>query len=356
MAKVKYRYNPETLSYDVITISFKERLKHWGIMFAASIVVAVIYFAIYSHFYDTPKESILTTNLTEIKYNYQRLMQDLNDIDHTLSDIQKRDDNIYRIILECDPIPNSIRQAGFGGVNRYEPLEGYLYSNMMIDVAKHTDRILKQLYVQSISYDELIYKAIQKEQMTMSRPAILPISKRHLRNTGRYGMRLHPIHKRWQMHTGMDFSAARGTPVYATGDGKVIKAEFNRGGYGYHVVIDHGFGYRTLYAHLNTIGVLIDNEVKRGQQIGTVGSTGTSTSPHLHYEVHVNGRQVNPIFYYSDGMSQYEYIQLFEQSQTNEEIYEDWSDEYGDSDYGVEAIGEIDIEVDIDSLIKILND
>ena len=342
MAKVKYRYNPETLSYDIITISFKERLKTWGIMFAASVGISIIYFLIYSQVYDTPKELILTNNLSELRFNYQMLLQDLNEIDHTLSDIQKRDDNIYRTVLESEPIPSSVRQAGFGGVNRYESLEGYLNSPLMINATRHTDKILKQLYVQSVSYDELIEKALQKEQMTMSRPAILPIPKNRLRNTGRYGMRFHPIHKRWQMHTGMDFSAVTGTPVYATGDGRVIKSEYNRGGYGYHVVIDHGFGYRTLYAHLHTIGVLVDAEVRRGQQIGTVGSTGTSTSPHLHYEVHVNGRYVNPILYYSEGISHVDYIQLVEQAQNNEEIYDDWSNEFSDDDFGNDVNSDID--------------
>ena len=202
MAKVKYRYNPETLSYDVITITLKERLTKWGIMFALSIVISFIYFFIYSQFFDTPKQRVLNNQLSGLRFSYQMLMQDLNNIDLMLTDIQKRDDNIYRTVLESEPIPTSIRQAGFGGVNRYEPLEGFDNSNMMIAATRHTDRILKQLYIQSVSYDELIEKAIQKEQMTLSRPAIQPIANKDLRSqVSRYGLRLHPVFKELIMHT-----------------------------------------------------------------------------------------------------------------------------------------------------------
>jgi murein DD-endopeptidase MepM/ murein hydrolase activator NlpD len=323
MAKLKYRYNPEKLSYDVITTTARERLKKFGFMFAASIVVSVIYFTIYSKIYDTPKERTLTNKLSAIRFNYQMLLQDLNNVENILSDIQKRDDDIYRTVLESEPIPNSIRQAGFGGVNRYESLEGFQNSNLMISATKYTEKIEKQLYVQSISYDELIAKAIHKEQMTASRPAIQPVSKKHLKSIGKYGMRLHPVLKYWRMHQGMDFSANTGDPVYVTGDGTVIRAEFNAGGYGNVIIIDHGFGYQTVYAHLSRIGVLVGNEVKRGQVIGAVGNTGLSKSPHLHYEVHKNGTHVNPIHYFYNDLSMDEYYQFVENSQSNE-IFEDW--------------------------------
>jgi len=332
MAKIKYRYNPETLSYDIVTTSVKDKLKQLGIMFVVSILMSVIYFAIFSRFFDTPKEHILTNNLSEIKINYQMVLHDLNEIDFLLSDIQKRDNNIYRTVLESDPIPNSIRYAGFGGVDRYSSLEGYQNSELMITAAKHTDRILKQLYVQSISYDELISKAFQKEQMTLSRPAILPISKNSITSTSRFGMRLNPVLKVWMMHYGLDFCAKMGTPIIATGDGTVIKAEFNNGGYGNVIVIDHDFGYNTLYAHMQKMIAPVGSKVKRGQIIGTVGSTGRSAGPHVHYEVHKNGRQVNPIHYIYTNMSQDEYIDFVEQSNDNEDFFEDWDDEIVISD------------------------
>ena len=323
MARIKYRYNHATLSYDKIIVTAKERIIKFGKMFAASILIAFVYYAVYSHIYDTPKERILSNQLENIKFDYQILSQNLEQIDQVLSDIQKRDDNIYRTVLEIDPIPASMRQAGIGGVNRYEPLEGYLNSNLMIAISKRTDNIRGQLYVQSVSYDELIPRAIGKEQMALSRPAILPISTKKFRNTSAFGMRMNPVLGVYMQHTGMDFSADIGTDIYATGDGTVIKTEYNNGGYGRMITIDHGFGLHTRYAHLSSIGVLEGSEIKRGDIIGAVGNTGRSAGPHLHYEVLKNGVQVNPINYFDNSLSPEEYVRMHEQSQEHE-IMEIW--------------------------------
>ena len=324
MAKIKYFYNPETLSYDTITTTAGEKLKKWGIMFAASIMISVIYYLVYSHFFDTPKERTLTNHLANLRFNYQMLSQDLDHIDLVLSDIQQRDDNIYRTILESEPIPASIRQAGFGGVNRYVPLEGYIHSDMMIETTKHIDKILMQLYIQSISYDVLIDQAKNKEQMALSRPAIQPISNKDLTSrSSAYGVRWHPIRGGYVFHEGIDLSAPIGTDIYATGDGTVIKAERTFGGYGNLVIIDHGFGYQTRYGHMHKIGVLEGSEVKRGQVIGTVGNTGGSVGPHLHYEVYKNERHVDPINYFYNDLSPDEYVKMMEQSQKND-ILETW--------------------------------
>ena len=325
MAKVKYRLNPETLSFDRIVTTTRERIIKWGIMFAVSIVISLGYYAIYSRFYDTPKERSMSNKLSAIRFNYFMLSQDLKNIDQILSDIQKRDDDVYRTVLESDPIPASVRQAGFGGVNRYQSLEGYINSNIMIAVTKHTDKILKQLYVQSLSYDELILKAINKEQLALCRPAIQPISNKDLtrRSSGFSMNRFHPILGSRRPHNGIDLTAPTGTDIYATGDGTVVKAVYNNGGFGYMVIIDHGFGYETLYAHMSKIGVSEGGVVKRGDVIGAVGSTGLSQSSHLHYEVHVNGRPVDPINYFYEELSPDDYVRLREQSQGNE-IMEIW--------------------------------
>ena len=325
MARIKYRFNPATLSYDKIITTAKERITKFGIMFAASIVIAVVYYAIFSRIYDTPKERILVNQLENLKFDYQILSQNLEQIDQVLSDIQKRDDNIYRTVLEIDPIPASMRQAGIGGINRYEPLEGYLNSDLMIAVSKYTDKIRGQLYVQSVSYDELIPQALGKEQMALSRPAILPVSAKKIKATSSFGWRgTHPVLGYGRMHYGMDFSADTGTDIYATGDGTVIKTEeYNNGGYGKLITIDHGFGFQTRYAHLSSIGVLEGSEIKRGDIIGKVGSTGLSAGPHLHYEVLKNGVHVNPINYFYNDLSPEEYVRMHEQSQENE-IMEIW--------------------------------
>ena len=347
MAKIKYRYNPETLSYDAITVTAKERLIKWGKMFVASIVISVVYFAIYSRFSDTPKELTLNNKLYSLKFDYQMLMQDLYNVDLILADIQKRDDDIYRTILEAQPIPASIRQAGFGGVNRYEHLEGFDNSNIMIAASRHTDIILKQLYVQSLSYDELIDRVVLTEQMNNSRPAIMPIAYKDLRNMGRYGWREeHPVWRDGRMHRGMDFSAIAGTPIHATGDGTVVSSEW-MGGYGWTVVIDHGLvGYHTLYAHMQRKGIDVGTEVKRGQVIGRVGNTGDSTAPHVHYEVHKNGyrNHVNPIRYFYIDFSHDEYMQLIEQAQNSDEVFEDW-DLSDDSDpYDLEPPDDLELD------------
>ena len=295
MAKDKFRYNPEKLNYEKITISIKDRLINWGLMFIVSIFISVGYYLVYSHIYDTPKERALTNKLSSIKFNYQILSQDLERIDQILSDIQKRDDDIYRTILESEPIPASIRQAGFGGVNRYEPLEGYQNSNIMIEAAKHTDKVKNQLYVQSISYDELIYKAINMEQMALSRPAIRPIASKHLKTIYPFGWRSrHPIFGDTRAHNGIDLVAEIGTPIYATGNGTVIKAEYNSGGYGRMITIEHGFGFQTRYAHMSSFSVEEGRVLKRGDVIGTVGNTGNSSGPHLHYGVYKDNEPLDP--------------------------------------------------------------
>lgn len=325
MSKVKYRYNPVSLSYDKIITTTEEKLKKWGIMFVASMVIAVVYYAVYSYFYDTPKEHILTNQLSNIRFNYQMLSQELEYIDGVLSDIQIRDDNVYRTVLESDPIPASIRQAGFGGVNRYQPLEGYLNSDMMIAATRHTDNILKQLYVQTISYDELIDKAINKELIAACRPAIQPISNKDLtRLSSIFGWRTkHPTLGVSRPHNGIDLTAPTGTDIYATGDGTVVKAERTFGGYGNLVIIDHGFGLETRYGHMSKIGVLKGSKVTRGDVIGKVGNTGDSSGPHLHYEVRLNGRPVDPINYFYEDLSPDDYVRMREQSENND-ILETW--------------------------------
>ena len=219
-----------------------------------------------------------------------------------LDDLQKRDDNIYRLIFEADPIPKSIRKAGYGGVNRYQDLTGFNNSELVISTSKKIDQVTKQLYIQSKSFDEIIDLAKNKATMLASIPAIQPVSNKDLsRMASGFGNRIHPIYKTKKFHAGMDFSAKTGTPIYSTGDGEISKVKTSRKGYGNHVVINHGFGYKTLYAHMSKYIVKKRQKVKRGDIIGYVGNTGTSVAPHLHYEVHKDGKKINPVnFYYND--------------------------------------------------------
>ena len=233
---------------------------------------------------------------------YELLQKRLKQISDVLSDLQRTDDNIYRAIFEAEPIPKSIREAGFGGINRYADLEGFESSDLVISSVKKLDMLTKKIYIQSKSYDEVIELAKNKGEMLASIPAILPISNKDLmRTSAGFGYRIHPIYKIKIFHPGLDFSSPTGTEIYATGNGTVETAEHSFRGYGNHIIISHGFGYKTLYGHMSEFNVKAGQKVKRGDVIGFVGSTGLSTGPHLHYEVWKEGTKVNPInYFYND--------------------------------------------------------
>ncbi|MDR1865364.1 MAG: M23 family metallopeptidase [Bacteroidales bacterium] len=307
MAQVKYKYNPESLSYDKIERSAKGVAKRMLFFVTASLTLGVVYIIILSLFFVTPKEKKLLNDLDHITVNYKMLDQRMDQMLKVVNDMQQRDDNIYRTVFELEPIPQSIRQAGFGGINRYESLEGFVNSPLMIRTNKFIDKLTKQVYVQSKSYDELIDRVKNQEQMLAARPAIQPIDNRDLKKTASgYGMRIHPIHKDLRFHNGMDFAAPVGTDIYVTGDGVVTQTGYS-GGLGNRIIVNHGFGYKTVYGHLSGFAVREGDAVKRGQVIGYVGNTGDSTGPHLHYEVHKNDQIVNPINYYYEDLSPEEF-------------------------------------------------
>ena len=210
----------------------------------------------------------------------------MEQISSVLEDIQERDDHIYRVIFEAEPISDNIRKAGFGGINRYRKLEGYENSELATETYRKLDQISKQLYIQSKSYDDVMDMARKKEEMLASIPAIQPVSNKKLKRIASgYGYRIDPHYKTTAFHAGMDFTASTGTPIYATGNGKVVRADNTSRGYGNHIRIDHGYGYVTLYAHMSKIKAHVGQKVKRGDIIGYVGNTGKSKGPHLHYEV-----------------------------------------------------------------------
>jgi len=210
----------------------------------------------------------------------------LNQMQGLVDEMADRDDNIYRIIFEAEPISKSVRQAGYGGVDRYAKLEGYNNSELLIETAKKLDNIASELYVQSKSFDEVYEMARNKENMLACIPAIQPVNNKELKRlSSYYGYRIDPIYKIKKFHAGVDFSAPQGTPIYSSGEGTVVKTRRSQRGYGNTVTVDHGFGYSTFYAHIKDIKVKKGDKVVRGQIIATVGNTGKSTAPHLHYEV-----------------------------------------------------------------------
>ncbi|MDC1069356.1 M23 family metallopeptidase [Flavobacteriales bacterium] len=302
MAKVKYYYDTKTLSYKRIELSVANKIKKILYFLFGSALIGFFMVVIFLQFFDSPKEKILNREIQQLSIQYKILGNKLKNAEIVLDDLQKRDDNIYRLIFEADPIPKSIRKAGYGGVNRYQDLTGFKNSELVISTSKKIDQVTKQLYIQSKSFDEIIELAQNKTTMLASIPAIQPVSNKDLsRMASGFGNRIHPIYKTRKFHAGMDFSAKTGTPIYATGDGEISKIKRSRKGYGNHVVINHGFGYKTLYAHMSKYIVKKRQKVKRGDIIGYVGNTGTSVAPHLHYEVHKDGKKINPVnFYYND--------------------------------------------------------
>lgn len=311
MAKVKYYYDSDTLSYKKIKSKISDILKKISLALVSAIMFMVLGYVVLTQFFDSPKEKELKRELEFIKLNEQLHSKKIVQLEKILQDIQDRDNNIYRLYFEVSPISNEQRNAGFGGINRYKALEGFDNSEMIIDVTKNMDILSKQLYVQSKSLDEIVKLAENKEKLLAAIPAIQPVKNQDLtRMASGYGWRSDPFTKANKKHQGMDFTAPKGTPVYASGDGVIDRADQNAAGYGKHIRINHGFGYVSLYAHLSNYNVKKGQHVKRGDLIGFVGSTGRSQAPHLHYEIIKNGEKINPINFYYGNLSPEEFAAM----------------------------------------------
>lgn len=312
MAK-KYKFNKHTLQYEQVNASFKDKLKSFLNYFAGGIAFATVIMFIAYTFFDSPKEKMQKREIKQLNLQFKMMNDKVAELESIVADMEDRDDNIYRTIFEAEPIPKEKRLAGFGGSDRYAELEGFNNSDKIISTAKRIDKLSRRLYVQSKSFDDIFEMAKNKEQMLASIPGIMPISTKDLRRIASgYGYRIHPVYKKWRMHTGIDFTSPTGTPIYATGDGRVTKPSGSMAGYGKTVIIDHGYGYKSLYAHMSKIAVRPGQKIKRGQIIGYVGNTGISTGPHLHYEVHKNDKAVNPVHFFFQDLSPEEYNQVLE--------------------------------------------
>jgi len=313
MAKAKYKFNPESLSYSRIETTFRQKfLKALGYSLIF-IVISTIGVIIYTLLFDSPEVKGLKRQNSELMVNIELFNKQLDKITLTLQDMQHRDDNLYRTIFEAEPLNSSVREAGIGGSDRYEELQKMGDSKIVTQTAKRLDKITRKVVIQSKSYDDLIKMAMNQEKMLASIPAIQPISNKDLTRTASgWGYRIHPIYKIRKFHYGIDFTAPTGTDVYATGDGIVEKIEASQRGYGNCVIIDHGYGMKSLYGHLSAFNVKQGQKVKRGDIIALVGNTGLSTSPHLHYEIIRNGEKVNPINYFFNDLTASEYDKMIE--------------------------------------------
>jgi murein DD-endopeptidase MepM/ murein hydrolase activator NlpD len=314
MARIKYYYDTETCKYERIKVSKWDIFLNSLGIFTLSLVLAISILFIASTYFESPQVSLLKKENHELLIYYDGLQKDLSQMKGMVSSLQERDDNIYRVIFEADPIPSTIRQAGVGGTDRYRALreEKLEREDLVVGTYGKIDNLKKQMYIQTKSYDDILQMAKNKADMLASIPSIQPIPNKDLKRLASgYGQRMHPILKVRRMHAGCDFSAPQGTPIYATGNGKIISARFYKTS-GNMVKIDHGYGYITKYFHLSKFAVKEGKKVKRGDIIGYVGNTGLSKAPHCHYEVWKNQRHINPINYFYNDVSDEEYEKLLE--------------------------------------------
>lgn len=313
MSKVKYYYDSENLAYKRIQTKKRKKFGYIVLFLVSSALFGFLIFLllINTSYFETPKDKIQAREIEALALNYKVLNKKLDLMNEVLEAIENRDNNIYRIYFNTTPISEEERKAGFGGVNRYKDLQGFNNSELMENTTKRVDVLTKELVIQSKSLDEIVALAKQKEKLLAAIPAIQPVKNEDLKQMASgYGYRSDPFTKIRKFHYGMDFTARTGTPIYATGDGVVYKADASLSGYGNHIEINHGYGYKTLYAHLSKYNCRPGQRVKRGDIIGYVGSTGRSQAPHLHYEVFKNGERVNPLNFYYGSISAKEYKEI----------------------------------------------
>ena len=311
----KYVFNPKTLNFDRFVEPVMNKVGRVVVFVLATFVTALAIVVLIFKFFGSPKEKMQAREIEYLRLQYKILDDRLEDMEQLLEELEERDNDVYRVIFEANPIPSAARKSGFNRADRYEDMIGYKNSDVVLHVAGRLDTIASQLYYQSVSYDKVFELARKKSEMLACIPAIIPIKEAEIKQISSYfGYRTDPIYKVTKYHSGMDFAASPGTDVYATGDGEVVKLESNYWGYGNIITIDHGYGYKTQYAHLNSFAVKKGQKVKRGQLVGTVGNTGKATGPHLHYEVLKNDVQVDPIHFFFNDLSPEQYEKILEQA------------------------------------------
>ncbi|MCL1942889.1 MAG: M23 family metallopeptidase [Candidatus Azobacteroides sp.] len=312
MRHIYYKFDPVTEIYERVNVTTKDKILIVVRHLLTGVVIGVGLFCLLIYFVELPTHKILRNENNRLISQYKVLSKQLDKITVVLDDIQERDNNMYRVIFQADPIPASIRKAGYGGTNRYEELMSLSDAKLVVSTSQKMDILSKQLYIQSKSLDEIVTLMSKNEERLQCIPAIQPVSNKDLKRTASgYGMRIDPVYKTPKFHAGMDFAAPIGTDIYATGNGRVSYSGWKQG-YGNTVMIDHGYGYETLYGHMSEILVPEGKEIKRGEIIGLVGSTGKSVGPHLHYEVRYKGTPENPQNYYYMDLTPEEYDRMIQ--------------------------------------------
>lgn len=315
MARIKYYYDTETCKYERVKTKKTDIILNMLGILALIVIMACGLIFLLANFFDSPKEVALNNRIKELQYYYDLKIKEIEQTNVAVEAMEYRDDNIYRIVLGTEPIDKNIRNAGVGGTDRYADIRDkrLIDEDMIIGLSEKVDKLKRKVYIELKSQDELKNLVEKKEKLFAAIPAIQPISNKQLvAIASGFGFRIHPIYKVKKLHTGIDFAAPIGTPIYATADGKIEEVSVKFSGYGKMIVIDHGFGYKTRYAHMHDFAVRSGQNIKRGELIGYVGDTGISTAPHLHYEVMMNGVLINPVHYFFNDLTPAEYEKVVE--------------------------------------------
>lgn len=327
MKRVKYIYNEQTLQYEECKISGKERVRKGLNFISAVLFTSVILFILAYQYFPTPKEKLLERQHEQLQFHLANLTEDYDRLSAGLDELHQKDGNVHRMIFGIKPMDENIWSGGVGGHNKYSYLENFKETGKMISASlSKVDNLKRKMELQKKSLDSLYSIALTKEKRLASIPSIKPVKEdalsKNVKFLSGFGMRIHPIHKIKKFHKGIDFTAPQGTDIQATGDGRIVSINKTGSGFGKHLMIDHGFGYKTLYAHMHSITVKEGQIVKKGQKIGVVGSTGASTAPHLHYEVWLNGVAINPVDYVLDGLSSLEYQELVKRATLDNQSFD----------------------------------
>lgn len=321
-AKKKFYFNPDTLDYEEVQIGLAQRLRGVLIHLLSGMLMGFLFFLIYVSLIKSPGEKQAVLEKNRMEGQYKALRGQMNEVQDVLTDLQQRDDNLYRVVFQAEPIPYEVRTNTSNKNDYYKMLMSMTNSEIVIQTQKKMDELRKQLYVQSKSYDDLVVLAQNKEKMLECLPSIQPVANKDLtRVASGFGYRIDPVYHTRRFHAGMDFTAPIGTDIHATANGIISFAGWEQG-YGNCIKIDHGYGYETLYGHMSAFTVNAGQTVKRGEVIGLVGSTGKSTGPHVHYEVHYKGEIMNPQNYYFMDLTPDEYDKLIQLSNNAGQMFD----------------------------------
>jgi len=323
MKKVKYFYNTQTLKYEKLVVSLRVKILRILGFLSAAIVTGALFLTVSYRFLDSPKEKSLRAELDNMRENFDGLKGRMNEIKGKLTELEKRDNEIYRVIFEASPIPDSTREGKIDKDEEASQLSSFASSDIIASTAGLLKELVNRVQAQSKSYEEIDELVKNKQKMLVSIPAIQPVANKDLnRIASGFGYRIDPIYKTVKFHAGLDFSAPSGTPIYATGDGVVEEASLSDVGYGNHVVIRHGYGYKTLYGHMLRMKVKTGQAVKRGDVVGWVGSTGKSTGPHCHYEVIKNGDKVDPVYFFFNDLTPEEFDRMLKIARSGNQSFD----------------------------------